>query len=223
MDERVVELPWLLEKLPKGTQRLLDAGSTLNQELILRYLPLDRLRLFISTLAPEDRCFWKRGVSYSFEDLRDLSFKDAFFDCVACLSTLEHVGMDNSLYVSDAQFRESARKDYLKVMAQLRRVLRPGGTLLVTVPYGRETNHGWFQQFGSEMLAELVASFAPATTDIRFFRYRPEGWKEARQEECDDAFYFDIRRGQSLGEDRAAAARAVACLCLTSEDPGKTR
>ena len=216
MDERVVELPWFLEKLPKGTQRLLDAGSTLNQDLLLRHLPLDRLRLFISTLAPEDRCFWKRGISYTFEDLRDLSFKDGFFDCVACLSTLEHVGMDNSLYVSDAQFREIARKDYLKVIAQLRRVLRPGGTLLVTVPYGRETNHGWFQQFGSEMLAELVAGFGPAMTEIRFFRYRPEGWNESSQEECDDASYFDTRRGNPLEADRAAAARAVACLCLIS-------
>ena len=219
MDERVVELPWFLEKLPKGTLRLLDAGSTLNHELILRHLPLDQMRLFISTLAPEGLCFWKRGISYVFEDLRDLSFKDGFFDCVASLSTLEHVGMDNSLYVSDAQFRESARKDHLKVMAQFRRVLRAKGTLLVTVPYGRETNHGWFQQFGSEMLAELVASFGPATTDIRFFRYHPEGWKGASQEECDDASYFDIRRGQPLEEDRAAAARAVACLCLTSGGP----
>ncbi len=221
MDERVVEVPWFLEKLPKGTLRLLDAGSTLNHELVLEHLPLDRLRLFISTLAPEDRCFWKRGVSYVFEDLRDLSFRDGLFDCVASLSTLEHIGMDNSLYVSDTRFRENARKDHLRVMAQLRRVLRPGGTLLVTVPYGRETNHGWFQQFGREMLAELVAGFGPATTEIRFFRYRPEGWKAASQEECDDASYFDVRRGQPLEADRAAAARAVACLCLVSENPGK--
>jgi len=214
MDERVVELPWFLEKLPKGAHRLLDAGSTLNHELVLQHLPLDRLRLFINTLAPEDHCYWKRGISYIFEDLRDLAFKDAFFDCVACLSTLEHVGMDNSLYVSDTRFRESAPKDHLKAMAQLRRVLRPGGTLLATVPYGRETHHGWFQQFGMEMLAELVAGFGPAATDIRFFRYRLEGWREASQEECDDASYFDVRRGQPLEADRAAAARAVACLCL---------
>lgn len=217
MDERVVEFPWFLEKLPKGKQRLLDAGSTLNHDLILQHLPLDRLRLFISTLAPEEHCYWKRGISYVFEDLRDLSFKDGFFDCVASLSTLEHVGMDNSLYVPDAQFRESASKDHLKVLAQFRRVLRPGGTLLVTVPYGRENHHGWFQQFGRRMLAELVAGFGPAMTDIRFFRYRPDGWNEASQEECDDASYFDIRRGQPLDADRAAAARAVACLCLTAE------
>jgi len=221
MDERVVELPWFLEKLPRGTLRLLDAGSTLNHDLILRHLPLDRMRLFISTLAPEEHCYWKRGVSYTFEDLRDLSFKDGFFDCVASISTLEHVGMDNSLYVADARFRESARKDHLNVMAQFRRVLRPGGTLLVTVPYGREADHGWFQQFGRRMLDELVGSFGPATADVRFFRYRPEGWKAASREECDDASYFDIHQGGPLEADRAAAARAVACLCLVSENPGK--
>jgi len=219
LDERVVEFPWFLEHLPKGTLRLLDAGSTLNHEVVLEHLPLDRVRLFISTLAPEDHCYWKRGISYVYEDLRDLSFKDGYFDCVASLSTLEHVGMDNALYVGDGQFRENARKDHLKAMAQFRRVLKPGGTLLVTVPYGREADHGWFQQFGREMLAELIASFGPARADLRFFRYRPEGWMSASQEECDDASYFDVHRGQPLEPDRAAAARAVACVCLVSKAP----
>jgi SAM-dependent methyltransferase len=217
LDERVVEFPWFLEKLPPGNLRLLDAGSTLNHEVVLDHLPLDRLRLFISTLAPEEHSYWKRGISYVYEDLRDLSFKDHYFDCVASLSTLEHVGMDNALYVPDAKFKEKARKDPLRVMAQFRRVLKPGGTLLVTVPYGREADHGWFQQFGREMLAELIASFGPARTDLRFFRYRPEGWKSASQEECDDASYFDIHKGQPLEPDRAAAARAVACVCLVSK------
>lgn len=214
MDERMVEYPWFLERLPKETSRLLDAGSTLNHALILERLPLDRLRLFISTLAPEENCFWKRGVSYVYEDLRELSFKDAFFDCVASLSALEHVGMDNSIYTSAAPFHGKARKDYLKALAQIRRVLRPGGSLLVTVPYGREADLGWFQQFGRDMLAELVAGFGPARSEIDFFRYDAKGWRRASQAECDDADYFDRRQGRLLEADRAAAARAVACLCL---------
>ena len=216
LDERMVELPWFLEKLPKDAARLLDAGSTLNHELILDQLPLDRMRLFIATLAPEAHACWNRGVSYTYEDLRDLSFRDGFFDCAACLSTLEHVGMDNSLYTAKAGFRESSRKDYLKVVAQLKRVLRPGGLLLVSVPYGVETDLGWFQQFGRAMLDELIAAFNPVKQDSRFFRYRADGWRVASQEECDDAEYFDVRQQRSLDDDRAAAARAVACLALTA-------
>ena len=217
MDERVVEYPWFLEKLPQGTSRLLDAGSTLNYDLILDHLPLDTLRLYITTLAPEDNCYWRRGVSYVFEDVRNLSFKDGFFDCVASISSLEHVGMDNAIYTKASQFHENARKDHLKALVQFRRVLRPGGSLLVTVPYGREANLGWFQQFGRDMLGELVAGFGPAKIDIEFFRYGIDGWKRARQAECDDANYFDARVGRPVEADRAAAARAVACLCLVTE------
>src|SRR6185503_12664667 len=77
MDERSVEFPWFFQELPKGARRVLDAGSTLNHAMIMDRLPLNETHFFISTLAPEDVCFWKRGVSYTYEDFRDLSFRDA--------------------------------------------------------------------------------------------------------------------------------------------------
>ena len=41
------------------------------------------------------------GVSCLYEDLRALPYRASYFDAVACISTLEHVGMDNRLYGSD--------------------------------------------------------------------------------------------------------------------------
>ncbi len=35
LDERFVELPWLLAHLPVGRKRLLDAGSSLNHSILL--------------------------------------------------------------------------------------------------------------------------------------------------------------------------------------------
>ena len=54
--------------------------------------------LTIVTLAPEPVAFTSLGVSYLYGDLRQLPFRDDWFDEVACLSTLEHVGMDNAVY-----------------------------------------------------------------------------------------------------------------------------
>ena len=97
-DERVVELPWLLAHRLRG--RVLDAGSALNHDHVLdRLLPRVE-NLHVVTLAPEEQSFTQRGVSYVYEDLRDLPYRDGWFDVVACVSTLEHVGMDNQLYSS---------------------------------------------------------------------------------------------------------------------------
>jgi SAM-dependent methyltransferase len=47
----------------------------------------------------------------------DLSFKDETFDCVLCSEVLEHV------------------EDDVKAVSELRRVLKAGGTLVITVPF----------------------------------------------------------------------------------------
>ncbi len=218
LDERVVEYPWFFEALPAGPLRLLDAGSTLNHPFVVDRLPLERLRLTISTLAPERHCFWDRGISYAFEDLRDLAYRDGHFDCVACLSTLEHVGLDNTLlYTGDAAKRELALRDYLKVIREFRRVLAPGGTLLLTMPYGKEQLAPWFQQFTAAMVDELCAAFGKATVTRAYFRYHPHGWGLESQGECDDAAYFDIHEGTGWEPDQPAAAGAVVCLKLVKE------
>lgn len=219
MDERVVEYPWLLEQLPEEARTILDAGSALNNALILDHLPLERLRLTILTLAPEANCFCERGISYHYADFRDLPFRDGYFDCVVSVSSLEHVGMNNAIYTADLRYVEAARRDYLKALAEFRRVLKPGAALLVTVPYGRDSDMGWFQQFGREALDELVRGFGPATIRAEFFRYRADGWKRATQDACDDAEYHDVRQGTPNATDLAAAARAVACLKFVKEEP----
>src|SRR5436190_14422667 len=74
LDERIVEYPWLFSHLPAGPGRLLDAGSVLNFAWLIDHPRLRDKQLHICTLAPETRCFWRRGISYAYDDLRRLPY-----------------------------------------------------------------------------------------------------------------------------------------------------
>ena len=138
LDERMVEYPWFLSRLPAGPGRLLDAGSVLNYDLLLQHPKLREKELTIMTLAPEADCFWHYGVSYVFGDLRETGFRDSHFDAIACISTLEHVGLDNTLpYTGVAGKKENDPASCLAAVRELRRILKPGGPAFITVPYGR--------------------------------------------------------------------------------------
>jgi SAM-dependent methyltransferase len=225
LDERVVEYPWVLSRLGRYEEKLraLDAGSTLNYEEILHHPAVKKHKWSIVTLAPETESFWDEGVSYLYEDLRTLPCKDDWFDAIACISTIEHVGMDNVLVTMEKNHRENRPRDFLHAVREMRRVLKPGGALFLTVPFGRYEHHGWLQQFDSSMLSALISEFRPQKIEKTFFRYTEQGWKLAREEECVDASFSDVIRNKHAPRkhrvpvfppDYAVAARAVACIEL---------
>jgi SAM-dependent methyltransferase len=211
-DERVIEYPWLLAREPAG--HVLDAGSTLNHKHVLeRFLPhCDDLH--IVTLAPEPESFPALGVVYSYADVRDLPYPDASFDTVVAASTLEHVGMDTTAYGVAGGRSSDPAEEVDRALSELARVLAPGGRLLVTVPYGRAEDHGWFRQFGRDDVERVVAHGKWRATTAAVYRYSRQGWQLSGLDEAADETYWDHHRDPVVPDDRAAAARAVACLLL---------
>lgn len=216
LDERIVEYPWLMARLPAGAGVMLDAGSTLNHPFVLAHPKLRAKRLFVSTLAPEAYADWRSGVSYVYEDLRRSCFRESFFDVIACISTLEHVGLDNEMVYSESAARnESEKGSALDCLRELKRMLKPGGMLYLTVPFGRAENHGWFQVFDAAGIDGLSAVFAPSNRKEWIYRYLPEGWILSDRQAAADVLYFDIQKRKDYDPDFAAASRAVACLELS--------
>jgi SAM-dependent methyltransferase len=215
LDERIVEYPWFFSRLPAGLGRLLDAGSILNYDYVLSHPALQDKNVFISTLAPEGWAFWHRKVSYVFEDLRDTCFRDGYFDWVVSLSTIEHIGLDNTmLYTSDASKKEEAPMSCLDAVRQFSRVLKPDGTLYLSFPFGRHKNFGWFQIFDAPMVDQVIEAFSPRHVKEWHFRYEPDGWRPSSRAESKDATYFDIHTQKQYDPDYAAASRAIVCLEL---------
>ena len=220
IDERVVEYPWLfghLSEIGKARPRVLDAGSILNHDFILNRAPLKGSDLTIMTLAPEKYCQWYDGVSYVYGDLRETFFNNQTFDIVICVSTIEHIGLDNTLlYTSDQQRAERDETGFLAAAREFRRILKPGGTCYVSFPFGSHQNLGWYQVFDDSMVKQLVDAFGPTSYEIEYFRYSQDGWQRSDAEGVKDAVVFDVHSGQGRGNDRAASSRAIACLRLVA-------
>ena len=60
-----------------------------------------------------------------FTDLREIPICDSFYDAVVCISTLEHVGFDNSQYTHTTSSSKESPMDFQVVMKELRHVLKP--------------------------------------------------------------------------------------------------
>jgi SAM-dependent methyltransferase len=210
LDERVVEFPWVFARRPRG--RVLDAGSSFNHAHILDRLLPQIGDLHVVTLAPEERSFLKRRISYVYADLRDLPFRNSYYDTVLSVSTLEHVGMDNTQYGSTAARAEDARTEAREALVELKRVVAPGGQLLFTVPFGRREDHGWMRQLNREDLDDLVGALGAVDAEITVYAYSAGGWQVSDVVAAAGARYRDYMADPTPVEDLAAAARAVACV-----------
>ncbi|TMK98959.1 MAG: methyltransferase domain-containing protein [Actinobacteria bacterium] len=212
-DERVIEFPWTLTRDLSG--RLLDAGSTLNHPHVLMRVRPRVDELHIVTLSPEDKAYPFLDVSYLFEDLRSLPVADSTYDCAVSISTLEHVGMDTTHFGLARESAADPDAELAGALHELRRVLKPGGALYITVPFGVEEDFGWMRQFSAEGLKRLVAAFGPATeVSETFYRYEPSGWQQCEAAEAAASRYRDHIADPEPAADRAVAARAVACVQL---------
>ncbi len=213
IDERIIEYPWFLSRLPLGKGKMLDAGSTLNKNYIITNKAIAEKELFISTLAPEADCFWRKGINYVYQDLRDTCYRDNFFDWIVSISTIEHIGLDNTfLYTNDKTKNESNPNSYLLAIKEFHRLLRPGGVLFLTLPFGKYKNHGWFQVFDGKMLDNLIEAFSPASYSEYHFKYESDGWLLSTREASKDATCFDIHFQKEYDEDFAAFSRGLICL-----------
>lgn len=215
IDERIIEYPWILAQLTNNQTSILDAGSTFNYKTILDLSDLFSKKKTIITYSPEKHNYNDLNISYIYSDLRDIPIKDEYFDEIVCQSTLEHIDMDNSIYGHSQKSINNTIKsyEYLKAVNELYRVLKKGGTILITVPYGVFENHGFFQQFDREMIDRIKTFLEEyGTFSEYFFKYEITGWKFSNSNDCDMCESYNPHTQIGRGDDNAAHSRAICCI-----------
>jgi len=201
-DERVVEIPWVLSRL-RSSGRVLEVGYAFAEPAYLAGLLRAGVELVGADLATRE----VEGMEIVEADVRELPFSDRSFDQVLLVSTLEHVGADNTVYGLAAESDGGARVEALR---ELRRVLRRDGSLLVTVPLGEPGDHGWFRQEDLRGWSRLYARGGFFVEEVEAYELLPEGWRAAPEFRAEGVRY---------GE-RGPAASAVLCADLR---PGRLR
>lgn len=165
-NERCIELPLGIELAAVETPGLvLDAGCALLPALLV--MPSDRgqqARVVHLTQNIGSETCKPRGqlASYVSADLRDLSmFADHAFDRIVCLSTLEHVGLDNTQYGGT---RDTHPDTVQHALDELWRVM--GGTALITVPvFARPASCEKWRYFSPDQISAMGGEARYYVTD----------------------------------------------------------
>ena len=196
-DERVIEIPWVLSRLvPSG--RVLEIGYAFAEPVYLAGLLRANVELVGVDLAERDVAGMERHLG----DVRALPLPDGSIEQALLVSTLEHVGADNSGYGLE---RETDPGSRVAALAELGRVVGSRGRVLVTVPLGEPGDHGWFRLDDVDGWNRLFAEAGLFVEEQEAYELGAEGWRAA------PAF-----RAIGVGYgDRGPAASAVLCSSLS--------
>jgi O-antigen chain-terminating methyltransferase len=216
LPERVVELALARTTYTPGA-RVLDVGHSNIMEChrrFLKTLPLPRHLTGVDIASPvyDTGAYYEQSIT---ADITATGLPAAAFDIIWCVSTLEHVGMDNSVYTENFVRRPGMDAAALDEMIRL---LAPGGMLLVTVPFGLYEDHGWFKNYDRASWGDLLSGVR-TKVDISelYFGYDPHrGWEAVAPSSLSS-------RGYHTYPNAGAAGLAAALIGTPLQTAGRER
>jgi hypothetical protein len=198
VDERPVEIAWCLARVRPG-ERLLDVGYAFAERAYLDALgelgDVTGVDLVLADVP---------GVEGVQADLRELPFRDGEFAAAIAISTLEHVGLDNTQY---GLGRESDGDTLDAALRELRRVT---ARLLVTVPTGEGEVRAEQAVYRPEEWVERFERAGFVVFEDELYELGDEGWRSVPQ----------LSPGLRYG-DRGPGASAVLCAELHPKSVGE--
>lgn len=129
--DRYLEYSFVIRNLPKPPAKILDVGCSGS------FFPLILASFGYNTYGVDIRNYpilnklKFNNFTFIKEDIRKTSFADKFFDVVTVISTIEHIGLSGRYGMA-----EDSKGDK-KAIKEIKRILKPKGILLLTVPFGK--------------------------------------------------------------------------------------
>ena len=132
LHSRCIEYPFVASTIKDG-ERILDVGSAKADTLWAAYLDLLQNETYVTDYDAASYTFTK--AKFYEADCRKLPFENDFFDRILAVSVIEHIGLA-SPQVSKHDKPIIDIVGDIETLKELRRVLKPGCELVITVPYG---------------------------------------------------------------------------------------
>ncbi len=192
--DRFLEYPFVFEHLPTEKGKLLDIGSSGS------FFPLMAAALGYQVTGCDIRPYeilnklTFKNFEFALRDVLQTPFNNDEFDIITCISTIEHVGLGGRY---GAVENERADLDMAQVFLN---ILRPGGTALITVPFGQgEVIAPYHRIYDRDRIQKLTQGFNTVTE--RYYTFdSDEDWIEATAEEAEKLKGSADRYGLALLE-----------------------
>lgn len=189
--ERLPEYTYVYDQLIRlSPARLLDVGCVLNNRTVDAYIPAE---CEVSFLNPASEPICRSRAIY--HKMRLEEFHGRRYPLVTCLSTLEHIGFDNTRYGTALKDEgwdwAQAIDSIVKNVEKLTEFVEPGGVLLVSCPYGQAeyvrlppgTGARVWQVLHAGHVEALRRSAILRNARFVFTKLTHEGWQPATAEE----------------------------------------
>lgn len=171
-DERAVEVPWVLESIRQyqadhsGPLTMLDVGCSEGSKH-LWHIPPE-----IAVEGIDIRLCRLPGMTFHQADIRDF-VPPHEYDIITCVSTLEHIGFE----VYGGHKSEDYHTEQVKALQAMAGMLKPGGVLILTLPFGR---FGLFRSHVNYDLLKFYALLGDAGI-LRIVTHDPFHWDFAER------------------------------------------
>lgn len=172
VSERVIEAPFVIRNVTDGDERVLDVGCCES------VVPIELAHLGHKVWAVDQRKYPVSHPNLTFlqADICNSGLPSEFFDTAISLSTVEHIGIG---FYGDP-VHEQGDVDAIK---ELRRVLKPGGKLILTAPFG-VARDSWQRTYDSARLDRLLSGFS--VTSARYYKKCGQSWIEVAKDELSE-------------------------------------
>lgn len=167
--ERIVEYPTVFSWLPEKPARILDIGCVSSR------LPIQLASLGYNVHGLDARPYRysHRNLTFHQQDLFSWT-PDLLFDTICLISTLEHIGLGG---YGDIKFDYADHQAIQKII----RLIKPGGQLIVSVPFGKRGQTWKYRIYDMDQLKVLFADFT--WRRLAYFKRVGLDWLPALPEE----------------------------------------